>query len=162
MLDLERIVELQRELDNSIHEIRQVSYDTTFEHRKLALLVELGELANEVRSFKFWSSKAPSAKEIILEEFVDCLHFCISLGIGMKIDFANCYVLEIDIKDTSAMFNQTIARVVELDENNNSTYYEMFSYVINLALLLGFKSEEIFTAYLDKNKVNHERQENNY
>ena len=47
----------------------------------LALLVEIGELANETRSFKFWSVKPASEKKIILEEFVDGIHFILSLGI---------------------------------------------------------------------------------
>ena len=44
----------------------------------MALLVER-ELANETRSFKFWSTKGPSANEIILEEYVDSIHFLLSL-----------------------------------------------------------------------------------
>lgn len=46
----------------------------------LALSVEVSELANEVNSFKYWSNKPPSNKEIILEEFSDVLHILGSLA----------------------------------------------------------------------------------
>ncbi len=47
--------------------------------RDLALTIELAELANETRCFKYWSSKGPSEREVILEEFVDSIHFLLSL-----------------------------------------------------------------------------------
>lgn len=46
----------------------------------LALMVEAGEMANEVRCFKFWSKKPRSEKAVILEEFVDMLHFYLSIA----------------------------------------------------------------------------------
>ncbi len=162
MLDLKKIVQLQKELDNAIHQKRQVSYITTFEQRKLALLVEVCELANEVRSFKFWSYKEASPKTVILEEFVDCLHFCISLGIGMEIDFNKCYVSETSSEDKSVVFNETISSIAKLNKDDINTYFEMFSSLIGLSLVLGFSNEEIFSAYLNKNEINHKRQENNY
>jgi dimeric dUTPase (all-alpha-NTP-PPase superfamily) len=46
----------------------------------LALMVETSEMANEIRSFKYWSKKERSPDDVILEEFVDVLHFYLSIA----------------------------------------------------------------------------------
>jgi dimeric dUTPase (all-alpha-NTP-PPase superfamily) len=53
IIDVNDILKLQAELDNTIQTKHHVTYQTIYEELQLALLVELGELANEVRSFKF-------------------------------------------------------------------------------------------------------------
>jgi dimeric dUTPase (all-alpha-NTP-PPase superfamily) len=47
------IIAEQRKLDNEIMNKFEKNYEITFKERKLALLVELSELANEIRSFKY-------------------------------------------------------------------------------------------------------------
>jgi dimeric dUTPase (all-alpha-NTP-PPase superfamily) len=53
IIDFSRIVEQQAELDKGIFLKHNTNYSNTFQERKLATLVELGELANEVKSFKY-------------------------------------------------------------------------------------------------------------
>jgi dimeric dUTPase (all-alpha-NTP-PPase superfamily) len=53
IIDFTRIIESQHDLDRDIFLKHNTNYSDTFVERKLALLVELGELANEVRSFKY-------------------------------------------------------------------------------------------------------------
>jgi len=43
----------QKYLDSLIHSKKKLSFYQTFNLRKLALLVELGEFSNELESFKF-------------------------------------------------------------------------------------------------------------
>jgi dimeric dUTPase (all-alpha-NTP-PPase superfamily) len=52
-LKLDDIIESQKILDQTIQVRHNTSYEKTLAELKLALFVELGELANEVRSFKF-------------------------------------------------------------------------------------------------------------
>ena len=52
--------------------------------RILALFVEVGEFANATRSFKYWSKKPPESKERLLDEYVDMLHFYLSIGNTME------------------------------------------------------------------------------
>src|SRR5699024_11734252 len=75
------LYEMQRKLDMYIEENHSLVKEGIFPKKLLALLVELGELANETRCFKFWSTKPPSQKQVILEEYVDVLHFILSLGL---------------------------------------------------------------------------------
>ena len=41
-------------------------------------------------------------------------------------------------------------------------YIDAFHFFINISLILGFSAEEFFNCYMEKNKTNHERQDNNY
>ena len=51
--------------------------------------MEIAELANETRCFKFWSNKGPSAKNTILEEYADCLHFLLTIGLDKGFNYLN-------------------------------------------------------------------------
>ena len=68
-IDLSEIFDQQIKLDKHIQSNHNLRYEDIFEELKLALAVEMGELANEVRCFKFWSFKLPSEKSVILEEY---------------------------------------------------------------------------------------------
>ena len=91
-LETKKLYEIQDTLDRRIFENHDVTREDTTIRRILALLVEVGELANETRCFKFWSSKAPSEKAVILEEYVDGIHFLLSLGIDLQVmpDYLEC------------------------------------------------------------------------
>ena len=83
-IDLTNLYQKQAELDQRIAENHHVSYETTRERRILALLVEIGEFANATRCFKYWSNKPSETQDIVLDEYVDGLHFFLSLGIDIK------------------------------------------------------------------------------
>ena len=69
-INLNALFERQRKFDEFIHKKHQLTYKKVFMETKLALFVELAELANEVKSFKFWSIKGSGPKEKILEEYL--------------------------------------------------------------------------------------------
>ena len=56
--------------------------------------------------------------------------------------------------------------VLQRNENHKGKYkgqwYMLVDLFIGLGEMLGFTREQIETAYLDKNKINHQRQENGY
>ncbi|HAQ08050.1 MAG TPA: dUTPase, partial [Bacillus bacterium] len=85
-MNIEKLFRMQKELDRHIELQHGLVEEDLFDRKILALLVELGELANETRCFKFWSLKPSSEKQVILEEFVDGIHFILSLGIECGFD----------------------------------------------------------------------------
>lgn len=153
----------------------------------LALLVELGECANEWRGFKFWSvNQQPRTIAIrnpammeedkeyynpLLEEYVDGKHFvlelCIELGLeaeqvekfigdqkkiigSMEYHFGFIYHMASELMDTGSIQDKAYKML------------HIFSAYLGLGYRLGFTWEEIEKAYMDKNKINHERQESGY
>lgn len=124
----------------------------------------MGELANETRCFKFWSVKPPSEKQVILEEFVDGVHFILSLGI--ECDFhkrkflINAAPTPLSVTDQFLLINE---RVLRFQMTRSETdYIALFEGYLQLAMLLGITYEEMEQAYFDKNEVNYQRQQNNY
>jgi len=106
----------------------------------------------------------------LLEEYVDCLHFILSIGLELDPEIGACAV-EPHIYDEESITNQFI-------ELNYQAYlvikdYEYKKYVIGawftlldlfagLGQMLGFTWEQIEQAYFAKNKINFERQANGY
>lgn len=163
-MSLEKLFEMQSALDRYIEENHQLQDENLFDRKVLALLVEIGELANETRSFKFWSVKPSSEKKVILEEFVDGIHFILSLG--LECDFQN-QGLKIEKEASTQDINEQFLKIyqaVSIFQKTKSIndYQHVFETYLQLGTLLGIEYEEIEQAYIEKNEVNYKRQNQNY
>lgn len=161
-MNLQRLFALQKELDLRIVSQHNLQSENLIQRKVLALQVEIGELANETRCFKYWSDKGPSAKDVILEEYVDCLHFILSIGLEKEFS-------DIDIEpkfvDTS-LTEQFLNLYIDLNDfiicSSYDQYATLFECFLSLGLTLGFTGEDVENAYLDKNLTNHNRQATGY
>jgi len=79
---LNELLNKQKELDNLVLKTNNdlIAPKQILTSTILALIVEIGEMANEIRCFKHWSKKPSSKRVIILEEYVDALHFFLSIA----------------------------------------------------------------------------------
>lgn len=162
-IDLSKLYPLQEGLDKDIALRHNVTYESTFHSRLLALIVELGEFANETRCFKYWSLKASSPKEVVLEEYVDGLHFLLSLGIPLKVKKTIYSIEKNNEYNLVTAILDTYLESLKLKDNYSLNQYEKaFGCYLNLIAYLDFKPEEVINAYLAKLKVNYSRQENKY
>lgn len=161
-IDLSSLFPLQKELDEEIASLHGVSYEATFDRRLLALLVELGEFANETRCFKYWSLKGPSEKSIILDEYADGMHFIISLGIPLgEKGFAYTPI------ENELTLSQAIVKVYGLvsalyEHYDLAHYEEAFAAFLDILPKLGYNGDDAIAAYKSKMAVNHKRQETKY
>jgi dimeric dUTPase (all-alpha-NTP-PPase superfamily) len=160
----EELFKLQRELDERILAEHQLFNENLMDRKIMALLVELGELANETRCFKFWSKKPPAERAVILEEFVDGIHFILSLGIDLNVD--NYTQSETNQQQAAGLVDQfhiVYKRINDFRENQQlQEYYKIFNEYLVLGDLLGFSWKDIKDAYISKNEVNHQRQDQGY
>jgi dimeric dUTPase (all-alpha-NTP-PPase superfamily) len=162
-MNLAKLFELQKNLDERIRENHGLHGESLLSKKVLALQVELAELANETRCFKFWSDKQPSDKKVILEEYVDCLHFILTLGIE-----ENFTEIEIDDKellqyDLTAQFLNLYIDINDfITCSSKDQYITLFEDFLVLGKILGFKPYEIEAAYYEKNDINHKRQDEGY
>lgn len=149
-------------MDQDIASRHKVSYESTFAERVLALLVELGEFANETRCFKYWSEKPPSPKERILDEYADALHFFLSLGVMLGVE-EYTHHFHVREKDASKAIVDVYRKVGELYGRFDADHYlSAFSAFLNLIPLFGYSVAEVEAAYLNKLGVNYKRQEEHY
>lgn len=161
-LQINDLFEMQNILDNYIFKQHQLIREETIDRRILALLVEISELANETRCFKFWSCKGANEKSKILEEYVDGIHFFLSLG--MDIDVMPTYLSSEEVDtELSLLFLKVYEKVCVLQHSfTEKNYKEAFQIYLQIADSLSFTPEEIRQAYFEKNKINHKRQLENY
>jgi dimeric dUTPase (all-alpha-NTP-PPase superfamily) len=208
-MNLEKLFKLQAELDRRIEqEHPRHPREDRLKKKILALLVELGELANEWRGFKFWSNnQEPRIVEYrdcpycgghgvidcfplgapdetyayedqcpecvggqveynpLLEEYVDCLHFILSIGLELNVP---------EIYGTSTKWDELTSDETDITkqflivfENVNKLVHpidwiNLFEEFYILGEMLGFTWEEVEQAYMKKNAINHKRQEVGY
>lgn len=161
-MNLQKLFEMQKELDTFIEKTQKIERDV-FKEKGLALMVELAELANETRCFKFWSTKGPSERDVILEEYVDSIHFILSLGL-LK-DFTSIEKWPVveekrDLTETFLMTQETILMFI-----NNPTedgYLAIWQCYGVIASNLGFSFDDVVHAYIEKNEENYKRQRTGY
>lgn len=181
-MNLQNLFELQKQLDEHIEKKHpRKEGEDRLSKKILALQVELGELCNCWRGFKFWSSRQEPVTEDLrvvdykesgeailetynplLEEYVDCLHFLLSIGLDENIgtlewEQIEPWKRESIIDQFIDLFDCTVRLKTDITE-----YVVIWDYFIGLGEMLGFTWEQVERAYLEKNKVNHERQENSY
>ena len=219
-MKLDRFFEMQAKLDDHIKKEKGLEGQDLLDKKILALQVELGELANEWRGFKFWSTNQEPRDSVfsncddeeaeyffcgdchrefsiedaenwdygcnecfntlmgmkernpLLEEYVDCLHFILSIGNDINADLEKISKFIIPKKMPSVLdqFMWTSYKLITLyktyrDEGVEFMSYDYthtFSAILGLGEMLGFTWEQIEQAYLQKNEVNHQRQESGY
>ncbi|PLR68363.1 MULTISPECIES: dUTP diphosphatase [Bacillaceae] len=162
-MNLEKLFEMQKNLDSKIEKQHNLEHEPLLEKKILALLVEVGELANETRCFKFWSLKPPAEASVILEEYVDGVHFILSLGIEIGIT-ANIKYESNDSEQTlTEHFMQVYEKIAQFEKSHSEDHYlKLFRQYLMLGQALGFSGEQVEAAYVLKNEVNHDRQKQGY
>ena len=162
-MNLEKLFDLQSKLDKRIQKDHNLENENLIPKKILALLVEAGELANETRCFKFWSLKKPSAKEIILEEYVDCLHFILSIGLEKKYDDIKTIEFKKSTDEPTDLFLHFYSSINNfMSVPSKENYIDVFKCFLTLGYRLGFTFSELGNAYLSKNEINHKRQDQGY
>jgi dimeric dUTPase (all-alpha-NTP-PPase superfamily) len=178
-MNLTKLFETQKVLRNRI----AYNEPDRFNKLVLALLVELGECANEWRGFKFWSkNQAPCIRKSrrpymdlvdadfynpLLEEYVDKLHFILEMG--LELNHTDLEVWRVKEKNITNQFIECSGRAYSLyfqmrvtGEVPKEMYEHLFADFLGLGEMLGFTWEQIEQAYYAKNAINHERQDNGY
>lgn len=157
-------LEAQAKLDARIMAEHNVGYNDTKNERLLALFVELAELANETRSFKYWSNKAASSKEILLEEYADGIHFFFSVALAYNLTLPEVITSEEQSeKDVTLLFLNVFQALNDFaaEQDTNSFVTSLKAY-LTLAKALTFTSSAIKAAYEAKMVVNYNRQDSKY
>lgn len=170
-MNLKELFDMQRTLDERIIKQHGLEGQDLLDQRILALNVELAELAQETRCFKFWSAnRQPS--ERVLDELVDVLHFVLSVGLELKLDTQTVEHLHSESTMNRCFRKENVVNILINHMFNSisqllrfeyfTTYIAVWSDFIDLYINLGFTWEQVTQAYMEKNKENHDRQDRGY
>lgn len=170
-MEIENLLKMQKDLDNLIFKKSNITEYPSNKVR-LALFVELGELANEVQSFKYWKHNKNIKREKILEEWADCLHFALSLENQCK-----KFEKEIGLCNLEEFHKQCSEELRECESENDIELDYIFLTTFKILtrndvsplahiLILGYKlditADAMEEAYKSKYKKNIQRQKDNY
>ena len=157
-MDIKQLIEKQKELDARIEERIDAKPGELLYDRYMAFKVELCEMLNADGEFKFWKQSHEADRSKVLEEYVDALHFILSIGIAAGVRDGS----EKGFK-TWRSFIVTADHLMMNDlDHIMRNWHSFFREFLGLGDMLGFSEEEITEAYLSKNEVNHKRQDNDY
>jgi len=161
-MNLQHLFKMQKELDDFIEKTQNINRNV-FKEKGLALMVELAELANETRCFKFWSTKGPSERDVILEEYVDSIHFILSLGLLKGFTAIEKWPVIEEKRDLTETFLMTQDYILKfISQPTEDSYLAIWQCYGLLAYNLGFTFEDVVGAYIEKNEENYNRQRSGY
>ena len=162
---LKEMFQMQRTLNENI--LNEFGEEVMTEEKlELAIIDELGELTHELKGDWCWWKKTqkPVDRKRVLEELVDVYHFVMISEMmrrysstDKEIDFIvkkyNFYISYFD-----EIKNERLDYLI----GDISATYDKLGELLKLTKCLGFKFDEVYQEYLNKNKINYERLKNGY
>lgn len=159
-MNLNQLFTEQNKLDQHIYKKHNINPDDIFTEKVWAFITELAECGNEFELYKYWKTNKKMDREKGLIEFVDIVHFSISLLLqcgGEKHDYNKTVP-----KDINQQFINVTSCAVTLSMTKSKEHaIALLNSVIALGYALGFTETEVLTQYQKKNNINYDRQEAN-
>lgn len=159
-IDLTDLLNKQKELTDFIRGTRSITID--WNKQRGAVICELWEAANELKSegFKEWTDKTRSNH--LLEETVDVLHFLLQMGNDLEVSVYHNHIEMYDsIMEQILALNRALLDIGP--DQSIFTWTESFTLYRGLVELMGFDWEkDILPAYTEKHDKNIQRQLEGY
>lgn len=161
MFDLSNIYKVKKQIDEQFA-LHYGNEEEIVRKNRLELLVELGELANETRCFKYWSTKQVGKKEKVLGEYIDCLfmtlYFSNITDISLDEEFPSS--LNGDIIDTFLSLNKFASDISTIPKKDEVK--KVLVELDHLAKLLNFTIDDLEKAAKRKSKIIDDRFNSEY
>jgi len=190
-MDLSYHYQMQRILDFEIAEAKGVDLEEHVADRIWALVVELGEAANENRWFKYWSddqtprTRVPETawgapyKNPLLEEYVDTLKFALSIGIELDIATPEITPRTVEVYELSHAHMQALHHISSLyqaykkdakgegmilirKQVMQESYRSFMECFIGIGTAYGFSEKDVVRGFFAKHEVNKQRLKEGY
>lgn len=162
---LKEMFQMQRTLNENI--LNEFGEEVMTEEKlELAIIDELGELTHELKGDWCWWKKTqkPVDRKRVLEELVDVYHFVMISEMMRRYSSTD--------KEIDFILNKYNFYISYFDEIKNerldyligdiSATCDKLGELLKLTKCLGFKFDEVYQEYLNKNKINYERLKNGY
>lgn len=153
------MLKMQHELDAAImkeHGLKEIDHTRL----RFAIIDEIGELTHELKGEWCWwkKSQPPVDGEKVLEEFIDVWHFAMCAHL-MNRTSTESYSIMIQEVTCGSVRGYTIPMIMTLISKCD---INVLYYTIILGDALGFSIDDIYNAYVKKNKTNYDRLKEGY
>jgi dimeric dUTPase (all-alpha-NTP-PPase superfamily) len=186
MKHIPELLALQNLLDEKIRKEKGIVGDTS-QKKVIAFKVEFGELLNEHKGFKFWKENPQPRRKAerkqltegldsfdnyecayewvpydpMLEEYVDGIHFILSIGLERKYSRFIHALFEMP-KDVPSSIHDLSEDIFNNRIASAGQWLQLLEDYLMLGYKLGFTDKQVRDAYVEKNKENHVRQVTGY
>lgn len=126
-----------------------------YKKNKIELLVEIGELANETKCFKYWTTKSPN-KELVLFEYADCIIMTLCLYNYLNLELEDIEFNKIEDPCDNFAYLYKLCSEFYFNDNKEILKEILFN-LINLGELLNITHEEIVSNTLKKIELDTKR-----
>ena len=138
----------------------------TEEKLQMAIIDELGELTHELKGEWCWwkKSQKPVDRKRVLEELVDIYHFVMTSEMERRYSSTDEAIDSILNKYEFSInhFDELEKERLDYLIGDISATCDKLGELLKLTKCLGFKFDEVYQEYLNKNKINYERLKNGY
>lgn len=145
-MNLEKLYEFQNKLDKDMQKRLDVQGKLLLSQKLLALQVKIGELANETQCFKFWMSKKAPARRKILNKYIECIYFILSIGIEKGFTETEFAVKEVEYELTEQFLNLFIDMNDFMVCSSKDHYVTLMEDLLGLSLGFGFSQDDILSS----------------
>ena len=147
------VYEENKQLDEIF--IKKYNHDELVKKNKLELFVEIGELANETRCFKYWSKKEINY-ELVGYELADTIIMTLCFFNYLDIDINDIEIIK-DNKNNLDLFFEIYDLVnIFVKTEDKILIQKIFVLLINMGYNLGFTDNDIVNFCL--NKINKDKE----
>lgn len=154
-----KVYEENKKLDDMF--INGFTDSKMYKKNKLELLVEIGELANETRFFKYWSNKKMNI-DLVKGEFADCIIMALYFFDVFNVSLDEEFVKVNDFDDTDIFARLYELGIMFYKDDNKDIIKEFFSTLVSLGYIIGFTDEDIIDFTLAKIERDKERFEEGF
>ncbi|WP_042345420.1 dUTP diphosphatase [Bacillus massiliigorillae] len=155
-----KLFTIQEVLDQRIEKAYKLQDECLMDKKIVALLAELGSIANATRCYKYWDEKEEVSKGKILERYVNGMFYILSIGCELGFQnrlYSECRI-HIGEQDVATQVLHVFEAISILRVRNTFEIYRVlyFNY-LHLADLLGLSQAEVEEAYIAKSDVHLKR-----
>lgn len=144
---------------NNITDVGEIALD-----KLTALDIELGELANEIKFFKYWKKNKLIDKAKVIEEACDCLHFILSLAndndVNLQVMAYGTFTREIDT--LYRYIKATLWKEIYLEDKWEEGLKKLLMLLVAMIEELDFTYSDLLREYDRKYEINIKRQKEGY
>ena len=160
-MNLNPLFQKQAELDEYIVKRKNLEGHDLLKMKTVALICELYEFANEARFFKYWSNDTNPKRDTLLEEYVDMIHFVISIANDLGVH-EHKYVTTQPKGPNDLILGITNLATIIPTSKSKEHVKSLLNNIITLGYYFGLTEEQVLEAYEKKNEINYARQNSDY
>jgi dimeric dUTPase (all-alpha-NTP-PPase superfamily) len=163
---IKKMLKMQAKLDEAI--MKEYGLDEIDEEKlNMAILDEVGELTHELKANWCWWKKTqvPVDDNKVLGELVDIWHFVLSWQNHFKDGEEGMINARAVVRNSKRILNLLKTKEYRLSEElSDLVAWELckLERLIAITEYIGFKVEQVYEAYCDKNKINYQRLKEGY